>query len=53
MAVDLSARAENVSTDTGSAYRPLLENLQGNVLKPHGRNAERHVFLKFTGDPAP
>jgi len=30
-------------------YRQMLENLQGNILKPHGRGEEDHVFLRFTG----
>lgn len=31
-------------------YKPLLENLQGNILKPHGRDHSRHVFFRVT-DP--
>jgi len=30
-------------------YRPMLENLQGNILKPHGRGEADHLFLRFTG----
>lgn len=52
MTIDLSKPPENVGTDPGSPYRKLFEKLQGNVLKPHGRNVEKHAFLKFTGPPA-
>lgn len=52
MPIDLNAPADQVTTDAGSPYRAMLEKLQGNVLKPHGRNVEKHIFLKFTGDPA-
>src|SRR3989442_1582262 len=30
----------------------MLDNLQGNVLKPHGRKESDHLVLRFTGDPA-
>src|SRR2546426_12708725 len=33
-------------------YRRMLDNLQGNVLKPHGRKESDHLVLRFTGDPA-
>ena len=52
MAVDLTRPPEDVTTAPGSPYRNLFERLQGNILKPHGRNVEKHVFLKFTGTPA-
>ena len=52
MSIDLTKPPEDVTTDPGSAYRPLLERLQGNILKSHGRNVEKHVFLKFTGAQA-
>ncbi|HEX8466985.1 MAG TPA: hypothetical protein VF620_04185 [Allosphingosinicella sp.] len=52
MAIDLTKPASEVATGPGSPYRPLLERLQGNILKPHGRNVERHIFLRFTGAPA-
>ena len=31
-------------------YEPLLDEIQGNILKSHGRNHSVHLFLKFTGD---
>ena len=52
MSIDLTKPPEDVTTDPGSAYRPLFERLQGNILKSHGRNVEKHVFLKFTGAQA-
>lgn len=30
----------------------LFASLQGNILKSHGRDHSRHVFLRFTGDPS-
>jgi Dyp-type peroxidase family len=52
MAIDLTGPAGEVSLAASSAHRSLFEKLQANILKPHGRNVERHLFLKFTGDPA-
>jgi deferrochelatase/peroxidase EfeB len=31
-------------------YRELLSNLQGNILKPHGRDHAVHIFLEFKPD---
>src|SRR5207245_1731641 len=31
-------------------YGPMLTNLQGNILKAHGRKESDHLFLRFTGD---
>ena len=50
MAIDLTRPAEEVDV-TSAAYQPMLRALQGNILKSHGRNASRHVFLRFTGAP--
>ena len=52
MAIDLTRPASEVDVGPTSPYRPLLERLQGNILKSHGRNVERHVFLNFIGAPA-
>jgi Dyp-type peroxidase family len=52
MAIDLTRPASEVDVSPTSPYRPLLERLQGNILKSHGRNVERHVFLRFTAAPA-
>lgn len=52
MAIDLSRPPEEVSTDPASPYRPMFEKLQANILKSHGRNVEKHIFLKFTAAPA-
>jgi len=29
----------------------VLEDIQGNILKSHGRSHSRHIFLQFTGKP--
>lgn len=48
MAADLKRDAEKVDIDAAE-YQPLLNNLQANILRPHGRRAVRHVFIAFTG----
>ena len=48
MAIDLTKLAKDVDIDAPD-YKVMKDNLQGNILKPHGRNAARHVFLTFTG----
>ncbi|HYI64928.1 MAG TPA: hypothetical protein VEW71_08595 [Allosphingosinicella sp.] len=48
MAIDLSKPADQVSIDD-AAYKPLFKSLQGNILKPHGRNCAWQVFIEFTG----
>jgi len=48
MSIDLTRDADDVSIDD-PAYQPLFENLQGNILKPHGRNCAWQAFIKFTG----
>lgn len=52
MPIDLTKPPKDVSVEPTSPYRPLFERLQGNVLKPHGRNVEKHAFLMFTGPKA-
>jgi len=49
VAVDL--RETNIDP-TRPEYRRMLENLQGNILKPHGRGESDHLFLRFTADVA-
>jgi Dyp-type peroxidase family len=51
MAVNLTTPAAEVDL-LSDAYKPLMERLQANVLKSHGRDESRHVFLKFTGPAA-
>ena len=31
-------------------YQKMLKNMQGNILKGHGRDYSAHIFLKFTAD---
>lgn len=31
-------------------YQPMLEDLQGNILKSHGRDYSAHIFIKFKPD---
>ncbi|MFQ5684765.1 MAG: Dyp-type peroxidase [Candidatus Binatia bacterium] len=32
-------------------FRPMLEELQGNILSSHGRDHSLHIFLQFNSDP--
>ena len=41
----------NLKQDGQKVFEPLLDNLQCNILKSHGREWAFHIFLKFTGDP--
>jgi Dyp-type peroxidase family len=51
MAIDLTKPAKQVIIGSDE-YKTMLDNLQGNAIKSHGRNESRHVFLKFTGPKA-
>lgn len=46
MGVDLCERRV-INPDTDEQYKTILKNLQGNILKGHGRDHSIHVFLKF------
>jgi Dyp-type peroxidase family len=48
MPINLAAPPSQVTTGS-PAYDAVFANLQGNILRSHGRNAGYHVFLKFTG----
>lgn len=48
MAIDLKKPASQVSIDD-PAYAPVFANLQGNILKAHGRNCAWQVFIRFIG----
>ena len=51
MPIDLTKPATKVSIDD-TAYQPMFKQLQGNILKPHGRNCAWQIFIEFTGPPA-
>jgi deferrochelatase/peroxidase EfeB len=48
MPVDLTKTRIDHQADK---YRNMLQNLQGNILKGHGRNFSVHIFLQFESDP--
>src|SRR5437867_11174076 len=48
MAVDLSQTDIDPSRPE---FRRMLENLQANILKPHGRKESNLLVLRFTGEP--
>ena len=52
MAIDLTKPAKQVNFDTDASYKPMLDNLQANILASHGRDHGRHLFIRFTGAPA-
>jgi Dyp-type peroxidase family len=35
------------------SLRPVFDDMQGNILKSHGRSYSRHIFLQFTADAEP
>ena len=51
MPIDLTKPAEEVDFND-APYAPVLANLQANILWSHGRDHARHLFIRFTGDPA-
>lgn len=50
MPVNLDRPAKDVDI-TSDEYDVMLGNLQANILKSHGRDFARHVFVRFTGQP--
>ena len=52
MPIKLNDPAKNVDIDSAE-YRTMLGNLQANILKSHGRDFARHIFLRFTAAPDP
>lgn len=51
MTIKLDTPAEQVDVNA-AAFSVMLQNLQANILKPHGRDFARHIFLKFIGTPS-
>jgi Dyp-type peroxidase family len=51
MPINLEKPAKDVDI-TSAEYASMLANLQSNILRAHGRNFARHVFLQFTAQPA-
>ncbi|HEU4881628.1 MAG TPA: hypothetical protein VFT45_05265 [Longimicrobium sp.] len=49
MPVKLTTPASDVDV-SDLKFDTMLRNLQANILKPHGRDYARHVFLRFTAD---
>jgi len=49
MPIDLDTELEPIVPDDPK-YAGLLTNLQGNILKGHGRDHTVHIFLEFGGD---
>jgi len=50
MGVNIKRDAADVDIDAAE-YQPLLNNLQANILRPHGRDNVRHIFIAFTSTP--
>ncbi len=48
MAIDLKETRIDLSL---SKYENLIKQLQGNILKSHGRNHTAHLLLRFTAEP--
>jgi Dyp-type peroxidase family len=51
MPINLEKPAKDVDI-TSAEYGAMLANLQSNILRAHGRNFARHVFLQFTAQPS-
>jgi len=51
MPVNLNRPPKDVDI-TSAEYEAMLGNLQANILRAHGRNFARHIFLRFTAPPA-
>lgn len=50
MPIDRQKPAAQVDPKNGD-YPAMLEQLQANILKPHGRNFARHIFIRFSATP--
>jgi Dyp-type peroxidase family len=50
MLIDLDQELNPINPENPK-YDRMLANLQGNILKSHGRNLAAHLFLEFTGEP--
>lgn len=48
--IDIKEITEIVTPFDEFEYEPLLNEIQGNILKPHGRNHAVYLFLKFNQD---
>ncbi|MBC1222655.1 Dyp-type peroxidase [Nostoc sp. UCD121] len=46
MPLDLKSNKESID-HTDKQYQDFLQDLQGNILKPHGREESVHIFLTF------
>ncbi|WP_375496619.1 Dyp-type peroxidase [uncultured Nostoc sp.] len=48
--IDINQIVEIVTPFDDFEHEPLLDEIQGNILKSHGRNHAVYLFLKFEGD---
>jgi deferrochelatase/peroxidase EfeB len=48
--IDLKKIVEIVTPFDEFEYEPLLNEIQGNIIKSHGRNHAVYLFLKFKGN---